>query len=305
MYVSFEEAYFKYLEYIKLKQKKQSIKDLEEKFNYKIIPFFKEYKLCEIDENIYMKFQKSLLNENYKYNTLRNYHFLCSSFFNYCCNFLNLNRNVAKVVGNFKNIKNEIPKNDYYTIKEFKKFIKCVDEYVYKSFFELMFFTGTRPGEAMALTFYDLLDKKININKTISEHGNREIGSTKTLSSNRIIGIDNKTYKNLLKLKKYYIKQYSNYNDNFYIFGGIKPLSPTTINRYKKAAADKAKIKCIRLHDFRHSHATMLLNKKNINIKVISQRLGHSDIRTTLNTYIHVDSEQEKRVISTLNSIRY
>lgn len=301
--ITFEEAYFKYLEYVKLKQKKQSINDLKEKFNYKIIPFFKDYNLDEINENLYIEFQQSLLNENYKYNTLRNYHFLCSSFFNYCCNFLNLNKNVAKIVGNFKNINNETPKSDYYTIKEFKKFIKQVDEYVYKEFFKLMFFTGTRPGEAMALTFNDLLDKKININKTMSEHGNREIGSTKTLSSNRIIGIDYKTYKNLLKLKKYYMKQYSNYNDNFYIFGGIKPLSPTSIRRRIKKASDKANVKYIKIHDFRHSHAT-LLNDKNINVKTISQRLGHSDIRTTLNTYIHETNKQEKRVLNTLRHIR-
>ena len=98
------------------------------------------------------------------------------------------------------------------------------------------------------------------------------------------------------------MKTYNNFNEEFFIFGGVKPLAPTTINRIKKAAAEKAKVKCIRIHDFRHSHAT-LLDSKNIKVKVISKRLGHSNVNTTLNTYIHDNSRQEKRVLHTLNRI--
>ena len=95
---------------------------------------------------------------------------------------------------------------------------------------------------------------------------------------------------------------YNNFNEEFFIFGGVKPLAPTTINRIKKEAAAKAKVKCIRIHDFRHSHAT-LLDSKNIKVNVISKRLGHSNVNTTLNTYIHDNFKQEKRVLNTLNRI--
>ena len=80
-------------------------------------------------------------------------------------------------------------------------------------------------------------------------------------------------------------------------------MSPTTINRYKLKACDKANIRPIKLHEFRHSHATMLLHK-GIIIHEIANRLGHSDIAITLNVYTHTDKQQEKKVIKTLNFIR-
>ncbi|MCI5552781.1 MAG: site-specific integrase [Tenericutes bacterium] len=306
MYVSFEKAYYKYLKYVEIKQKRSSIHTLKEKFNNLILPYFKNFNIYNITAEDYIDFQYNLQKKKYSYNYLRNTHYLVVAFLDYCINFLNLKENVARKVGNFNN-NNSITKNDFYTIKEFKKFIKYVDNEIYKQFFNLMFFTGTRPGEAMALRFSDLNDNILSITKTLDEHGTngkRLIGTPKTKSSIRDISIDKKLKKDLLNLKKDYLKIYQNYDYDYYIFGGVKPLSPTTINRYKKKAADKAKIKCIRIHDFRHSHATLLLNKK-IQIKVISKRLGHSNVDTTLNTYIHSDLSQEKRVIKTLNSIRY
>lgn len=306
MYVSFEKAYYKYLKYVEIKQKRSSVKSLKEKFNNLILPYFKNFNIYNITAEDYINFQYNLQKKKYSYNYLRNTHYLMVAFLDYCINFLNLKENIARKVGNFNN-NDSIAKNDFYTIKEFKKFIKNVDNEVYKQFFNLMFFTGTRPGEAMALKFSDLNYNILSITKTLDEHGTngkRLIGTPKTKSSIRDITIDKKLNKDLLNLKKYYIKKYNIKNYDYYIFGGIKPLAPTTINRYKKAAAEKAKIKCIRIHDFRHSHATMLLNKK-IQIKVISKRLGHSSVNTTLNTYIHTDLSQEKRVIKTLNSIRY
>ena len=105
-------------------------------------------------------------------------------------------------------------------MKEFKKFIKCVDNNVYKQFFNLMYFTGTRPGEAMALKFSDLYFNEISINKEISEHcinGSGVIDSTKSISSYRTVFIDKKLKKDLLKLKKYYQNIYSDVNFDYYI----------------------------------------------------------------------------------------
>ena len=64
-----------------------------------------------------------------------------------------------------------------------------------------------------------------------------------------------------------------------------------------------ANVKQIRIHDFRHSHAT-LLYEKNIKVKTIQERLGHAKIETTIDTYIHNNEKQEKRVLRTLNLIR-
>ena len=142
----------------------------------------------------------------------------------------------------------------------------------------------------------------ISINKTIDEHGKREFSTPKTITSYRTICIDNDL---VLKLKDLYNLYSNTYNKeiDFYIFGGIKPLAPTTINRYKVKACEKANIKVIRLHDFRHSHATLLIDN-GVPINEVSRRLGYSSIVTTLNVYVHNNLDNEKRVLSTLNSIK-
>lgn len=60
----------------------------------------------------------------------------------------------------------------------------------------------------------------------------------------------------------------------------------------------------IKLHEFRHSHATLLVSKK-IMIKEVSRRLGHSNCKITLDVYTHATKEHEKRVLKTLNFIRF
>lgn len=303
MELKFKDAYEQYLIYIESRQKEQSKKTLKERFENKILPYFKDYDIYKLKELDYVNFQNFIESFNYSNNYKKNLHYLFTSFLDYCIRFYDLDKNVARLVGSYK-YKNEIKVTKFYTIKEFKKIIKHVDNNIYKQFFNLMFFTGTRPGEAMALRFSDLSNRIIFINKTIDEHGNRFVNRPKTKSSIRKIEIDKKLYKDLLKLKQYYIKKYNDKNYDYYIFGGMKPLSPTTINRYKIKACKLANIFPIKLHEFRHSHATLLVQKK-IMINEVSRRLGHSDVTITLNTYTHTDKMQEKRVVKTLNFLRF
>ena len=206
-------------------------------------------------------------------------------FFQYCSKYYNFDYSIFNDVPKFS-LKIEKNNKDFYTLNEFKKFIKCVDNNVYKQFFNLMFFTGTRPGEAMALKFSDLQGDFIVINKTIDEHGKREVGTPKTLSSIRSIRIDSKLKRDLCSLYDYYVELYRDNTFDCFIFGGKKPLSPTTINRYKLKACNIANIRPITLHQFRHSHATLLFNN-GVNIHVIKSRLGHSKVSTTLDIYTY------------------
>ena len=301
--MSFEEAYNEYLIYASKQHKKQSFDTLTYNFQYRILPFFKDYKLEDITSNDIISWQSYISTFNYSNNYNTTLFYNLSSFFEYCSNFYNFDKMIISRVGNFKK-KYEENKKDFYNLKEFNLFIKNLDNNIYKQFFNLMFFTGTRPGEAMALKFSDLQGDYIFINKTISEHGKREIGTPKTLSSIRKIKIDRVLKKDLLRLKKYYDKVYNKSNFDYFIFGGIKPLAPTTINRKKIDACKKANLRPITLHQFRHSHATLLLHN-GIIINEISRRLGHSDVSTTLNVYTHTDLIQEKRVSTTLNSLRF
>ena len=301
--MSFEEAYKNYLIYASRRHKKQSFDTLTYKFNLRILPFFKNYNLKDITSSDILNWQNYISTFNFSNNYNSSLYYILCSFFEYCSIFYNFDKIIIMKVGNFRK-KYEENKKDFYNLKEFNLFIKNLDNNIYKQFFNLMFFTGTRPGEAMALKFSDLRDDYLYITKTISEHGNREIDTPKTNSSIRKIKIDKVLKNDLLSLKKYYDHVYNKSNFDYFIFGGMKPLAPTTINRYKFKACEKANLRSITLHQFRHSHATLLLHN-GIIVNEISRRLGHSNPSITLNIYTHTDLSQEKRVSTTLNSLRF
>ena len=74
----------------------------------------------------------------------------------------------------------------------------------------------------------------------------------------------------------------------------------SAIRRYYKKALQDCNLPDIRIHDLRHSYATLLL-KKNIAPKVASKMLGHSDTRTTLDIYTHVLTNMQEPVTNALN----
>lgn len=303
--MKFEDAYKEYLKYVSVKQKITSRGTLEQRFESKILPFFKDFDIYSIKEIDYLNWQSYILSLNLSNGYVKGLHYLMCSFYDWGIIFLCLNCNIPRKVGQFR-LKNVRVSHDFYTLRDFKKFIKCFDNNIYKQFFNLMFFTGCRPGEAMALRFSDLSYCSISINKTISEHsfnGSRVICDPKSLSSYRCISINKSLYNNLLSLKGYYIKEYKDLDFDYYIFGGKKPLAPTTINRYKNKACLLSGVRPIKLHEFRHSHAS-LLQSFNFPLQFIKERLGHSDIRITSDVYVHLTDRHKKRITRILNLLR-
>jgi len=297
--MNFEEVYNEYLIYAKKQHKKESFNCLSSIFKSRILPYFNNKDLFSLTKKDILEWTLKIEECNFSNNYNRNCYYAFHNFLEYCVDFLNFPKNYLKEIGKFKK-KIEQDKSDFYTLKEFKQFIKYVDDPIYKQFFNFMFYTGCRPGETMALQFKDIKDDYISINKTITSHNGREFDTPKTYSSIRKIKLDKKLKKDILNLKKIYVSC----NDDYFIFGGCKPLAPTTINRHKLKACEIANIRPITLHQFRHSHATLLVNN-NILINEVSKRLGHSDVSITLNTYVHTDLSQEKRVYNTLNSMRF
>ena len=287
--MNFEEAYKNLIPNIDMYYKIQSKNTFKERFELRILPYFKNYNIEDVDIDSLNKWKEYILSFNYSFNYNRNLFYIFSRFLNLCVKYYGLEKNLLYDVGCFKN--NDIVKHDFYTIIEFRRFIKGFDNIVYKIFFELLFYTGVRPGEAMALKFSDLQENCIYINKTINEHGKREINSPKTKSSIRIIHINN----NLIsRLKKYT----SNLKDNDLVFD----IPFTTLKRKKDHYCKISGVEQIKIHEFRHSHAIYLYINK-IPLNEIQHRLGHSDMSTTTDTYLKYLPNNEKRVIKLLNSI--
>lgn len=297
--MSFEEAYNEYLIYAKKQHKKESFSSIQSIFKSRIIPFFKHFKISDITRNDVIDWTLEIEKNNFSNNYNRNCYYALYNFFEYCVKYLDISTNYLKEIGQFKR-KYEESKSDFYTLSEFNKFIRCVDNEIYKQFFNFMFFTGTRPGEAFALQFKDIKGDYAYITKTLTSHNGREFDLPKSFTSIRKIKLDRKLKRDILRLKNIYF----DLNEDYFVFGGSKPLAPTTVNRYKINACHKANLRPITLHQFRHSHATLLVNN-NIMINEVSKRLGHSDVSITLNTYVHTDLSQEKRVCDTLNSLRF
>lgn len=79
---------------------------------------------------------------------------------------------------------------------------------------------------------------------------------------------------------------------DYFIFGGPKPLAPTTIDRYKEYAYNRANLPSITQREFRHSYATRRIHK-NIPIDLVSRSMGHSRVSTTLDIYLHQEKTQQ------------
>ena len=300
------EIYQDYLDYLKLKNKVTTINHTQLKIKNYVLPYFGEMDIYSITEKDYIDFQLKIKELNYSESFNEQIHTITKKFFDYISLIYKID-NVAERVGKIINTKKNQSKiiHNVWSKKEFKRFINKVDDPIYHAMFNFLFYTGARKSEAMALKVSDLQNDSIVISKSITKdwyEGKRLIISTKSGKS-RKIKIDRLLKHELNQLIKYYIKKYDNYNSDFFLFGGNKPISPTSLERKKNHYCDLAKVKRIRIHDFRHSHATMLYNK-NVKIKIIQERLGHADISTTMDTYVHLDENEQKRLIHKINLIR-
>lgn len=301
--MTFNELYDIYIQSKRQTLKINSIKTLENRFTNHILPFFGNIYISKINNKIYMNWKETILEKNFGYQYKKHLHQAMVNILSYAMDFYNLNKNIASLVGGF-------PKNDYvqqinfYTYDEFIQFISVIKDIEYFTFFWTLFFTGLRLGEILALNWKDIKDNYIDVTKNLIKdkvNGEYKTNTPKTLTSIRKVNIDKQTQHYLRSLKEHY-KQFEGFQDNWYVFGGIKPLARTTINRKKKEYSKKALIKEITNHDFRHSHATFLLSN-NVPITVISKRLGHKDTNITLKVYSHFIPEDEDKAIKMIENL--
>lgn len=301
-----EVYYSSYLNYIKLSLKFDSVRAISSRYDKHIKPFFGQKNIFEISKKDVVEWEQKIDSLLKSYSYKKSIYVALIGILNYCIKFFELDKNVASEVGFIIKEKSIEKTSDFWTIKEFKKFIKEVKEPVYKTYFKFIFFTGVRLGESIALTFNDYDKGYIQINKTKTRGRTH---SPKTKSSNRTFKIDLKLRFELLKLKYYYIKNFENakgfiefikkfktFDKNKFLFGYNKSLSESNITRYKNHYCKVANVKQIRIHDFRHSHITMCMNS-NVSIKATCTRVGHKNPSTTLDIYTHLQKKDENRLV--------
>jgi len=150
----------------------------------------------------------------------------------------------------------------------------------------LMLNTGLRPGEALALECadIDLKRKKVTVNKTFLEKSQMVQYNTKTVSSRRSTPIPDNM---IILLSEYMLMQHFKKPTDplFQTDTGIRP-SQSYLRKRFKFAGEKAGVPWVNLHTMRHTYASKLFKEK-VDIKVISQLLGHKKVSTTYDIYVH------------------
>lgn len=201
-------------------------------------------------------------------------------------------------------------KDNHYTKEELSEFLKFAKEYsdAFHVFYHTIAYTGLRRGEALALKWkeIDLDNKTITVNHTaVILDGKQVLQSPKTKASKRIIQIDDNTIKILkswrLQQKKDFLKAGKVYlhDENFVFTNHAQEWTrlKTINNALKYFYNHHPELKEITVHGFRHTHASLLF-EAGVEAKAISDRLGHTNIQTTLNLYTHLNDTQR---INTVN----
>lgn len=197
---------------------------------------------------------------------------------------------------------------------DFDLFIEEVDEQMMKCFYSVLFYMGLRKGEAMALQWKDIDFRKqtIDINKTYrykEKDPNKWLTPPKTNNSYRTITMPNTLSK---MLREWFLEcsKWDDFTKDKFVFGYYKPISPQTVQRRFDDAYNKAKEKDdglpkIRIHDFRHSHASFLINNMagaGFSDFDIAKRLGDT-VETLHNTYAHWFDTKDKSIVDMMNKL--
>ena len=200
----------------------------------------------------------------------------------------------------------------FWSVEEFARFRKLItkEEKSYVLFFTLAFFTGMRMGEILALNWNDinLLTNTIHVTKTAYFLNKRNhINSTKTRAGTRYITINNKLANMLRDWKQEQttlLKEFIDDIDNLQVIQS-SPISITKnmIDKKFKQILERDKdLKKIRIHDLRHSHASLLINQGE-DYLVVKERLGHASITTTIDTYSHLYPSKQKSLANKLDDL--
>lgn len=167
----------------------------------------------------------------------------------------------------------------------------------------LSLLTGMRIGEICALKWsdIDLKKRQINVNKTLQRiciKNNKsaiQIGKTKTSSGLRNIPISNFLYDFLVSIKP------SN-RDTYFLTNSTTPKEPRNYRKIYKTLLKKLKIKTTTFHALRHTFATRLIENK-IDIKTISELLGHSSTNITISIYVHSEYSTKRKAVKSLDNL--
>lgn len=263
----------------------------------KVLPYFGAKKMSEITAADIRRWQNSLMKQGYSPTYLKTIHNQLSALFNYAVRYYDLPANPCQKAGSIGKGKAEEMK--FWTQEEFETFIEYIkDKPVPYYAFLTLYWTGIRLGELLALTLadFDAEKKTLSITKSYQRINGRDVVTEpKTAKGKRII-----------TLPDFFVAQLEEYVGRLY---GMMPgdrlflTTKSCLEKEMNRGTELSGVKKIRIHDLRHSHASLLISKLGVQPKLVSERLGHEKIQTTLDTYSHLYPDQSRDVANQLDSL--
>ena len=261
----------------------------------KILPYFGNKRVNDITAADIRQWQNELIKMGYSPTYLKTINNQLSAIFNYAVRYYDLKSNPCAKAGSMGKSKAE--EMDFWTGEEFRKFIDSVmnKRLSYMAFMTL-YWTGMRLGELLALNPKDIdLEKRtISITKSYQRLGKKDvITPPKTPKSKRVITIP-----------EFLAADIKDYMDSLYDLQEDDRLFPITkyyLEHEMQRGIKESGVKRIRVHDLRHSHASMLI-ELGFSPLEIANRLGHEKVETTLNTYAHLYPNKQTKLAERLDS---
>ena len=260
----------------------------------KILPYFGNKRVNDITAADIRQWQNELIKMGYSPTYLKTINNQLSAIFNYAIRYYDLKSNSCAKAGSIGKSKAE--EMDFWTVEEFRKFIDSVmnKRLSYMAFMTL-YWTGMRLGELLALNPKDVdLEKRtISITKSYQRLGKKDvITPPKTPKSKRVITIP-----------EFLAADIKDYMDSLYDLQENDRLFPITkyyLEHEMQRGIKESGVKRIRVHDLRHSHASMLI-ELGFSPLEIANRLGHEKVETTLNTYAHLYPNKQTKLAERLD----
>lgn len=314
--------YFNHLK----KVKKASTYDTRVRdYHNHIEPYLKDFEITSITTSVLNEWKNQIEKLGYSLNYCNKLYATLSGIFDFAISNYGLSDNILKRVGRFQRKNDEVITNEerlrYITSEQFNSFIECVDSNMWKTFFYFAYYTGCRKGEIVALkwTDIDFDNRVIHINKTLYSKikgltkDDVVVNNTKN-SLNRDIKMSSLLYNKLFEYKNEVCK-FNDFNENWYVFGNTMYLPNVSIDRAKDKAFELSGVPRITMHEFRHSHVSLLVNEyiktsKEKNMKIdttkfflmMSERMGHS-IQVMQKIYLHLFPSVQDEIIDLLDNL--
>lgn len=297
--MTFQNLYEIYMEDMAARLKQSTLLTKKAVLQTHILPFFGSKPINEIKASDVRRWQAKLMSSpnNYSQTYLKKINTELNSIINYAKRFYDLNTNPCGKAGTIGKAKAE--EMDYWTYNEYIVFREGVkDKPLSYICFEVLYWTGMREGELLAPSPADIdIDNKlISINRTYQRIEGKDVfTSPKTRKSKRKIPIPD-----------FLCQELSDYIQSRYMLDADERLFPVTksyLSHEMIRGCKKTGVKKIRIHDIRHSHASLLINQ-GCDALMLADRLGHEKVSTTLNTYSHLFPHKQQELVHSLESLQ-